>query len=114
MATLTTFGPPPNRIIGQLEIRYANGKTETINTDQDWNTNYTGILNSEIYKGEEFDARLEPRGWKEPRFSDAQWSRRRRARAARSVGRAAIFGNQNGEDSQARNHHHAQRRSFCL
>ena len=67
------FGPPPNRLLGQLEIRYLSGKTETIVTDGNWNTNYTGILNSQIYKGEEYDARLEPRGWEESRFSDAQW-----------------------------------------
>ena len=67
------FGPPPTRLIGQLEIHFTSGKTETIATDQSWNSHPTGILNSEIYKGEEYDARLEPLGWKEPRFSDAQW-----------------------------------------
>ncbi len=67
------FGKPPRRLIGQLEISYANGKTDSINTDESWNAGASGILDSEIYKGEEFDARLEPKGWKEAGFSDSQW-----------------------------------------
>jgi len=78
------FGPPPTRLIGQLEIRYASGKTETVATDGSWNASSTGILSSEIYKGEEYDARLEPRGWKEPRFSDAQWPAARVADAPKT------------------------------
>ena len=69
------FGKPPTRIIGQLEIRYAGGRIQTISTDETWHAASSGILNSEIYKGEEFDARLEPKGWKEPRFSDSLWQR---------------------------------------
>ena len=69
------FGKPPTRIIGQLEIRYAGGHTETVLTDETWHAAPSGILNSEIYKGEEFDARLEPRGWKQANFNDAQWHR---------------------------------------
>ena len=71
--TAFNFGQPPIRLTGQLEIHYSGGQTETITTDQNWKANFTGILTSQIYKGEHFDARLEPRGWKEAHFDDAQW-----------------------------------------
>ncbi len=68
------FGKPPRRIIGQLEIQYASGKHSIIATDESWKTAPTGILNSEIYKGEQYDARLEPQGWKQAHFNDSKWS----------------------------------------
>ena len=67
------FGHGSTRLLGQLEIHYSNGREQTIATGDNWKTSSSGILNSEIYKGEEYDARFEPPGWKLPSFDDSSW-----------------------------------------
>lgn len=47
-------------LLFQLEIEYADGKKETVNSDQDWKTSFGGpVKASDIYNGETYDARLE-------------------------------------------------------
>lgn len=47
-------------LLFQLEIEYADGKKETINSDQNWKTSLAGpVKASDIYNGETYDARLE-------------------------------------------------------
>jgi alpha-L-rhamnosidase len=53
------FGPPPVRLMGQLEIEYADGTRETIATDESWKAASSAIVRSDIYNGELYDARLE-------------------------------------------------------
>jgi alpha-L-rhamnosidase len=67
------FGPPPVRLLAQLEIDYADGTHDEIVTDGSWKASQSAILKSEIYNGENYDARLEQSGWDEPNFSDARW-----------------------------------------
>ena len=67
------FDRPPKRLIGQLEIQYDNGRQETIATDENWRSGASAILDSEIYKGEQYDARFDPQGWKESNFDDSHW-----------------------------------------
>lgn len=57
----------------QLEIRYADGRLQTIATDQDWRVADGPTLHDSVYAGERRDARLEPRGWRRAGFDDAGW-----------------------------------------
>ena len=66
-----SFGPP--KVISQLHLFYADGTSEVVPTDAQWRTARGPITFSGIYGGEDFDARLEPVGWKEPGFDDSTW-----------------------------------------
>lgn len=52
-------------IISCLEIEYADGFNETIVSDRDWQVAQSGVLFSEIYDGEVFDANVIPSGWQD-------------------------------------------------
>jgi alpha-L-rhamnosidase len=62
----------------QIEILYADGRTQTIVSNEDWRTETGPILRSEIYNGEIYDARLERDGWATAQYDDSEWSRVRR------------------------------------
>jgi len=68
------FGPPPTRLIAQLEIEDAAGRKQTIASDETWRTAIAPVLRSEIYAGETYDARLEQPGWDRAGFRDAKWT----------------------------------------
>ena len=54
---------------------YANGRTDFVTSDEQWKSSASGpIVASEIYLGENYDARRELTGWAAPGYSDAQWS----------------------------------------
>ena len=53
-------------LLAQLEIRYADGTSERIVTDESWRAATGPILLSRIYDGETYDARLELPGWSRP------------------------------------------------
>ena len=63
----------PDRLLAQLEIDYSDGSHDTIGTDDSWKASASPVLASEIYDGEEYDARLEPAKWQQPGFNDASW-----------------------------------------
>src|SRR5437868_1422919 len=67
------FGPPPLRLLVQLEIEYSDGNRDTIVSDESWRASQSPILVSEIYNGENYDARLEQNGWDRAAFSDSRW-----------------------------------------
>jgi alpha-L-rhamnosidase len=67
------FFAPPDRFMAQLELDYADGGHETVATDESWKAAASPILESQIYAGEEYDARLEQAGWKKPGFDDSRW-----------------------------------------
>ena len=67
------FFPPPNRFIAQLELAYSDGSHETIVTDESWKAAASPILQSTIYAGEVYDARLEQVGWEKVGFDDSRW-----------------------------------------
>jgi alpha-L-rhamnosidase len=72
------FGDPPLRFLGQLEITYADGTVDTIVTDDSWKlSDEAPVVRSEIYYGEDYDARLEKAGWAEPGFDDSGWRQAR-------------------------------------
>jgi len=60
-------------LLAQLEISYADGTNETIVTDPNWKTTTGPILESDIYNGENYDARLELTGWDQIGYADAKW-----------------------------------------
>jgi alpha-L-rhamnosidase len=68
------FFPLPDRFLAQLEIAYANGRHETVSTDQSWKGSASPVVHSEIYSGEEYDARLERQGWENAGFDDSRWT----------------------------------------
>lgn len=47
-------------LLFQLEIEYADGNKETVNSDENWKVSFNGpVKASDIYNGETYDARLE-------------------------------------------------------
>jgi alpha-L-rhamnosidase len=58
----------------QIDVRYQDGRRETVGTDDRWKAATGPVLMSEIYHGETYDARLEKSGWTFPGFDDGQWS----------------------------------------
>ena len=67
------FGPPPVRLLVQLEVEYNDGSRDSVVSDESWKAKPSPITESEIYNGESYDARLEQAGWDQASFSDAKW-----------------------------------------
>ena len=67
------FGKESLDLIAQLEVTYADGTSEMIGTDESWKSSVGPILNSSIYHGEAYDARLEMPGWSQAGFDDSGW-----------------------------------------
>jgi hypothetical protein len=67
-----SFGQP--KLILQLQIKFADGTSQTIVSDGAWKTARGPITFSSTYGGEDYDARLEQPGWDRPAFNDAHWS----------------------------------------
>ncbi len=63
------------RLICQIDIAYAGGRTQRILTDGTWTAHPSPILENSLYHGEIYDARLEQAGWDLPGFDDSAWSR---------------------------------------
>ena len=62
-------------LLVQLNINYTDGTKETIVSNGDWKASYGPILESDMYNGEIYDARLEMDGWAESGFPDDQWTK---------------------------------------
>ena len=60
-------------LLAQLEINYTDGTRETITTDSNWKATTGPILESDIYNGEHYDARLELNGWDHAGYADSKW-----------------------------------------
>ena len=73
LQTRFNFGPPPVRLLVQLEIEYSDGSRDSVISDESWKATQSPILRSEIYNGENYDARLEQKAWDQAGFSDARW-----------------------------------------
>lgn len=69
-----TFGLP--KLLLQVNIKYTDGSTATIKTDDTWKGTADGpILANNEYDGEIYDARKEFKGWSEPGFKEDKWLR---------------------------------------
>jgi alpha-L-rhamnosidase len=69
------FGPPPVRLMGQLEIEYDDGTRDTLATDESWRATSSALLKSDIYNGETYDARLEDTKLGAPSSTSAGWTK---------------------------------------
>lgn len=69
---LNTYGQL--KAIAQLELKFANGSTKTIITDGTWQVHTGPVTYMNFYGGEDYDARLEQKGWNMPFFKYAnEW-----------------------------------------
>lgn len=59
--------------LGQLLLRYADGSSEMVCSDESWKGKDSPVVFAEIYDGETYDARLETPGWNEPGLCDEDW-----------------------------------------
>ena len=60
-------------LLVQLHITYTDGTSEIVATDKSWKSATGAILESDIYNGETYDARLEMPGWNKPGFDESSW-----------------------------------------
>ncbi len=60
-------------LLAQLQINYTDGTSEIIGSDKSWKVSTGPILESGIYDGEMYDARLEIPGWDKIGFDDSKW-----------------------------------------
>ncbi|MCI0494858.1 alpha-L-rhamnosidase N-terminal domain-containing protein, partial [candidate division KSB1 bacterium] len=58
----------------QIQVSYQDGTSEIIGTDSTWKAATGPILESDIYNGEVYDARLEINGWNKAGFNDQNWN----------------------------------------
>lgn len=61
------------KAIAQIHIQYRDGTEEIIVSDQSWKTSRGPVVNSCIFDGETYDARLEQPGWNKAGFNDTNW-----------------------------------------
>ncbi len=71
-------------LILQLHIRTAQNEQICIISDSSWRSAPSPILQSDIYDGESYDARLELPGWSTPGFNDRDWKKVVRAEAPKA------------------------------
>lgn len=64
----------PLTALAQLRLEYADGSVETVATDTSWRVSAGPITFSNIFGGEDYDARLETPGWDRAGFDDRQWT----------------------------------------
>ena len=62
------------KLLMELRIRLADGRTAIVPTDGRWKAGDAPITFNSIYSGESYDARLEQPGWDTANFDDARWA----------------------------------------
>ena len=67
------LGNGPRRFLAQLIVDYRDGSRDVIATDPQWKTTESAVRSSEIYNGEDYDARAELRGWDGAGFDASTW-----------------------------------------
>jgi alpha-L-rhamnosidase len=67
------FFGAPDRFKALLEVDYSDGTHESVGTDESWKTSASPIVESQIYGGEVYDARLDQSGWEQVGFDDSRW-----------------------------------------
>ncbi|MCX6875466.1 MAG: family 78 glycoside hydrolase catalytic domain [Verrucomicrobia bacterium] len=66
------YGQVP-ALLAQLEVTFADGTMEQVVTDGSWKVTASPILSSDFMMGENYDARLEVKGWNAPGIDDSTW-----------------------------------------
>jgi len=54
-----------------LRLEYTSGQVEFVRTDSQWQARSGPLTYSDVYGGEDFDARLYPEGWDQSGFSNS-------------------------------------------
>ena len=65
------YGLP--KMICKIQIRYEDGSTEEIVSNETWKTSPSPISFSSIFGGEDYDAQAEQPGWASSTFGDEKW-----------------------------------------
>ena len=60
--------------IAQLRIKYEDGNTKSVMTDNTWKYSYGPVMKNDVYLGVTYDARKEQKGWNTADYNDNQWS----------------------------------------
>ena len=69
---MKTFGMP--KLLAQLQIEYVDGTQSMVVSDTSWKVTSQGpIVANNEFDGEEYDARLELKGWNQNGFDDKSW-----------------------------------------
>ena len=78
----SAFPNPPSALLAQLEVRYTDGSTEAICSDERWKSLPSPLIPVRSYwtycfgfSGETYDATRETPGWDAPGFDDTGWNR---------------------------------------
>lgn len=64
-----SFGAP--LFYGQIVIKYSDGSTETVASDESWMAHRSPILKNDMWEGETYDATKEVAGWCSRRLADS-------------------------------------------
>lgn len=68
------IGFGPETLWLKMLVRYTDGSSEVISTDDTWKYDLSPITFHSMYGGEDYDARLEQPGWNLPGFDDSKWN----------------------------------------
>ncbi|RLD73419.1 MAG: hypothetical protein DRJ10_17855, partial [Bacteroidetes bacterium] len=68
-----SYSKGPLRFFMQLVVDYQDGTSQKFVTDKNWKTHDSPILETTLYHGEKYDARLEQKGWTKINFDDSKW-----------------------------------------
>ncbi len=67
-----TIGVP--KVKAMLVIETKDGKQITLNTDTSWKVALSPVVKNNVYLGEEYDGRKDPKGWNiDTKFDDSNW-----------------------------------------
>lgn len=61
------------KMVMEIHVKYTDGTTLVIPTDNTWKTSTGPHVYNNIYSGETYDARMEISGWNESGFDDSNW-----------------------------------------
>ena len=64
----------PLTVIAQVRLEYEDGTVDVVGTDERWRVAPGPIVFSNVYGGEDYDARREDEGWDEAGFDDSRWT----------------------------------------
>ena len=69
-----TYSKGSLRFFMQLVVEYQDGSSQTFITDKNWKIHDAPIIETTLYNGEKYDARLEEKGWNTADFDDSKWN----------------------------------------
>lgn len=69
------------KFIAKLTLKYEDGNTEVLTTDESWKFSPGPVVKNNVYLGETYDATKEIRGWDLPEFNDNGWQNAHLAQA---------------------------------